>query len=207
MISPNAALTAAHCIYNSAEGGWPIEIEFYPAISGTRTSPNIPFGYATAREVVISLPYFENGSGAQWDWGIIRLNSNIGNYSGFLGLHYFDMTISDLSVMISGYPKDLNNSWATINQYKHSGLIYYDESSQTTASNYSVYETRYFAYTIDTFSGQSGSPILCYWEGSYQIIGIHSGKGDASGNVYYNNNGFGLTSEVFQFLVTYKNNS
>ena len=207
MISPNVALTSAHCLYDEDNGIWPISIEVYPALNDIFGCPGTPFGYATAREVVISLPFFENKSGAQWDWGVIRLNSNIGTHSGFLGLHYFDMTISDLSVMISGYPKDLNNNWATQNQYKHNGLIYYDESSQTTLSNYGTYETRYFTYIIDTEVGQSGSPILCYWEGSYQIIGIHSGKGDASGNVYYNNNGFGLTSEVFQFLVTYKNNS
>ena len=209
MISPNMALTAAHCMYKSAHGGWPTRVEITPAAYGSimiNPTPQAPYGTATAKEVVISLPYFENGSGAQWDWGVIRLNSNIGNYSGFLGFHYFDMNVSDLSVMIAGYPADLNNSMVTKNQYKHNGLVYYDESSRTTTSNYGVYETRLFEYFIDVTSGQSGSPILCYWEGAYQIIGIHS-RGIHVNNVYSYNDGFGLTSEVFEFLITYKNNS
>ncbi len=208
MISPNAVLTAAHSLYNSSKGGWPIRVEVTPAAYGScyLVNPHAPYGTATAREIVISLPFFENGSVPQWDWGVIRLNSNVGNYSGFLGFHYFDMNVSDLSVMIAGYPADLNNNLATRNQYKHSGLIYYDESSYVTLSNYGTYETRYFEFFIDVTSGQSGSPILCYWEGAYQIIGILSGENTVNGTCV-SNDGFALISEVFQFLVTYKNNS
>ena len=215
MISPNVALTAAHCLFKNEEGGFPISIEVTPAAYGSTMISNFhaPYGTATAREVVISLTYFENRPAtnedkrvARWDWGVIRLNSNIGNYSGFLGLHYFDMYVNDLSVMIAGYPNDLNIANISKNQYKHNGLIYGDESSYTTLSNNETYQTRYFSYIIDTTGGQSGSPILCYWEGAYKIIGIHSGRGNLDGNVCYTNEGFGLTSEVFQFLVTYKNN-
>ncbi len=205
LISPNVALTAAHCIYQPTLGGWPISIEFFPAISGPYNSAHLPFYSTTAKEVVISLPYFENGNGAQWDWGVIRLNSNIGYDCGFLGFQYLNTIAMDLPVMISGYPEDLNNEWATINQYRDSNLIYYDETSRTVISNFEVYKTRYFSYTVDTIGGQSGSPILYSYDGTYRIIGIHAQAGEPTGNETYYNEGFGITDEVFRFLSTYKN--
>ncbi len=199
LISPNVALTAAHCLYDSEKGGWPTEIEFYPAMTNTTGQLEAPFGYALAREVVMSLPYFENGSNPQWDWGLIRLDSNIGYVSGFLGFQYLNITAQDLPIMISGYPADLNNTLPFINQYYDAGHIYYDETSRTVISNFEVYKTRYFVYAIDTYSGQSGSPILYYTEGAYRIIGIHTNGFSSS------NSGFGITDEVFRFLSTYKN--
>ena len=101
------------------------------------------------------------------------------------------------------------DSWNTVNQYKASGNIYYDEVSQITIG-VNTYQTREFTYIIDTYEGQSGAPILHYSNGSYNIIGIHASgiyQPNGSAKEYIFNNGFGLTSEVFQFLVTYKNNS
>ena len=215
MISPNAALTAAHCLYDPEEGGWATAITVYPAVNGSIGFLHYPYGSATANEIAISIPYFENGSDARWDWGVIRLNSNIGSNSGYLGFQCIETSLSAAPIMISGYPGDLNDYWDTRDQFYHIFRITADISSQTTASNGTMYDCRMITYKVDTSPGQSGSPVLYDNNGTYQIIGIHSQghyPDDGDGNpendtVCTRNNGFGLTSQVFHFLLSYKNNS
>ena len=215
MISPNAAVTAAHCLYNSQRGGWPTQITIFPAVNGSIDFLNYPYGSATATEVVISIPYFESGRGAQWDWGVIRLNSNIGNASGFLGFQCIESSLEATPIMISGYPGDLNDYWETRDQFYHNHRIASDNSYQINASNGTVYDCRHLTYKVDTARGQSGSAILYNNNGVYQIIGIHSQgyyPDDGDGNpdndyVCIRNDGFGFTSQVFHFLLSYKNNS
>ncbi len=214
MIGPNAALTAAHNLYCGELGGWAVYVRVTPAVTGDASSPTNPYGYTSARELVISVPAFEDEAetdGVDCDWGVIRLNSNIGNNSGFLGFQYIAPSLEATSVMISGYPVDLNSLGDTCNQYMHSGRIVSDISSQIIAGNNRSYENRLFTYKIDASGGQSGAPILYYSNGAYQIIGIHSSGSYEIDNdneyVYYRNNGCGLTSELFNFLWAYKNNS
>ncbi len=212
MISPNVAITAAHNLYDR-DYGWPLSIVIYPGVSGNL---NRPFGYTTANEVAISIPFYEHEKsesynlqtwGASHDWGVIRLNDNIGNNSGYLGFQCGNSAVN-LMAMISGYPGDLNGydpdtvAYSTYNQYKHSGVIQSDTSSQTTCENGTTYENRILEFWIDATKGQSGSPILYSNNGSYQIIGIFAVEYGTDHNA-----GFGLTSQVFHFLVSYKSNS
>ena len=108
--------------------------------------------------------------------------------------------------MISGYPGDKNGyvegiiGYSSYNQYKHSNIIFDDtSSSKTCRTNNTSYQDRILSYWIDATKGQSGSPILCNNNGTYQIIGIHSVQ---IGNDH--NEGFGLTPQVFHFLTAYK---
>ncbi len=203
MISSNAALTAAHCLYNSERGGWATEITVSPAVNGsTRGTLNYPYGSAMATEIAISIPRFENSRPeASWDWGVIRLNSNIGNDSGFLGFQCIEPSLEATPIMISGYPGPLNRYWETRDQFYHVFRITSDISSQKIASNGTVYDCRLLTYKLDTEKGQSGSAILYDNNGTYQIIGVHSaaqpiddGDDDPNNDIYVYNKGFGITS-------------
>lgn len=204
MISPNAAITAAHVLYDSSKGGWATSIEVSPAIYGSEFLPTRPYGYSMATELVISVPYYETEISEYCDWGVIRLSDNIAT-SNFLGFQYVSLNatydVNPVAITISGYPYDLNNTLATINQYRDTNFIDLDESSTIICSNNTSYDNRTFYYIIDATGGQSGSPLLYYNNGTYQIIGVHS-RGNSSSN-----KGFGLTYQVFNFLVAYKNNS
>lgn len=228
MISPNVALTAAHCLYNKDEGGWPRSVLVYPAVSGSADAQNLPYGYASAQEIAISVPFFEHENSpnydpitweASHDWGVIRLSSNIGNSSGYLGFQYVARNAEGFSTTISGYPGDLNGYteespyFLYYNQYMATNIIDSDDSSITTidtdgnletTNDQTLHENRMFAYKTDATGGQSGAPILYYTNGAYHIIGIHS-MGRRVNNVYTYNKGFGITSQLFSFLLAYKN--
>ena len=213
MISPNAAFTAAHNLYCRELGGWAVHIKVTPGIYGWASSPTNPFGYTSVRELVISVPAFEDeteNDGVDCDWGLIRLNMDLGNRSGFLGFQFRNNSFTNHSVMISGYPLDLNFLAETYNQYMHIGTIDSDNYFAITV-NYEIFENRIFTYDIDATGGQSGSPILYFNNGAYQIIGIHTagsgynlGDDDAENDVYTHNLGFGITSELYGFLYAYK---
>ncbi len=228
MISPNVALTAAHCLYNKNEGGWPLAIAVYPTISEATDAQNLPYGSALAQEIVISVPFFEHENSpnydpitweASHDWGVIRLNSNIGNSSSYLGFQYVARNAEGFSTTISGYPGDLNgytgetSYFPHYNQYMDTNVIDSDDSSITTididgnletTNDQTSHENRMFTYKTDATGGQSGAPILYYTNGAYHIIGIHS-MGRRVNNVYIYNKGFGITSQLISFLLAYKN--
>ncbi len=143
MISPDTALTAAHCLYNVKYGGWPIAVAVYPGTSGALQTP---YGAASATEIAISIPYYEYETitgfydeypnnpddpynplnwRASLDWGVIRLDSNIGSNSGYLGFTCGNNAEQSIA-MISGYPGDkngqvegnINIGYNSYNQYK-----------------------------------------------------------------------------------------
>ena len=209
MISSNVVLTAAHNLYDSEEGGWPTSIQVTPAVNGSIGFLNTPYGSSMARELVMSIPYFETENSWNCDWGAIRLVDNIGYNSGFLGFQYIARNIAgEFPTIISGYPGDLNDYWDTRNQYMHSDTIDVDKTFDSyIASNTTAYQKRYFRYDTDTTDGQSGAPILYCDNGTYQIIGIHSGgipeDPDDPNTEYLYNVGFALTYQVFSFLWSY----
>ncbi len=204
MISPNAAVTAAHILYDSRHGGWPTSITVYPAIYGSADIPYLPYGFSTATELAISVPFFETENLFYGDWAVIRLSHNIAT-SRFLGFQYISQNVSydanPIAITISGYPDYPNIDLHTINQYRDTNFIDEDIWDTTTASNNTVYDDRTFEYDIDATDGQSGAPLLYYNNGTYQIIGVHSREPSGV------NQGFGFTYQVFNFLLAYKNNS
>ena len=216
MISPNAALTAAHCLYDTSRGGWATRVVVRPATSGSVNNPLNPYGTAEATEIVMSIPYFETENSLNGDWAVMRLSSNIGNSSGFLGFQYIARNMESESAVISGYPNDKNGYTITtedgkefirtaFDQYWGSGEI--DDDVTCTpyiASNTTSYQNRRFEYEIDATGGQSGAPILYRNDDSYQIIGMHIAGITTESNVY--NMGYALTYQVFNFLWSYKNN-
>jgi glutamyl endopeptidase len=162
-IGPRTLATAGHCVFLQDDGGWAKSIEVTPA----RFGPNGPFGS-------IDTTRFSSVDGwtvqrlRDFDYGVIHLDSDeVGRQLGNFEVASFpDAVLNSVIAKISGYPADRDQAQF---QYFHERPIQ------------SVTPTR-LAYDIDTFGGQSGSPI---WQDTVEnglvAIGIHT-TGTVSGN-------------------------
>ena len=209
MISNNVALTAAHCLYHESYG-WASYLYLMPGVSGAAQSMNIPYGVAVATEIIVSLPYYESGGeDLTHDWGVIRLSRDIGNSSGYLGFQFKSNNLKDYTVTHIGYPGDLNghsggenDTMDSYNQYQDTASIILDTWGTTVASNGISLEYRELANGLDIMDGQSGGPVLCRGssQDAYQIVGVNSAEFSASRSY-----ACGITSQMFSFILAYKN--
>lgn len=151
IIYKNLALTAAHCVYSNAKGGFATDVYLYPGA----TSNSIPYS-AKASNILIESRWAASHD-IDEDWALLTLNSDIGNTTGWEGIAYsndYDAAFLNKQVRVTGYPGD-----KTRDQY--------------TARNYVRATTnRRLAYEVDTDNGQSGAPV--YDDPGY-VIGIHNG--------------------------------
>lgn len=151
MISKNTLVTAGHCVYNRSSKSWydTSKFAFYPGRNATTS----PYGSAKATKAWTDTSYIASGNQKQ-DWGIIKLNKNIGNTTGWFGLKWQSASYNGTKVTVRGYPGD-----------KKAGQLW-TMSGKITAS-----KTNNLCYSIDTYGGQSGSPIYL---SNNQVIGIHT---------------------------------
>ncbi|MCX4379238.1 MAG: trypsin-like serine protease [Lachnospiraceae bacterium] len=156
MISPNTMLTAGHCLKSSTSKAKSVTV--YAGRNGT-SKP------ITAHMTKYYVDTKYTGSEADWDYGIMVLDSNIGNTTGWFGLHGTSgSSIGTTNVRVTGYPADLAG--------------YYMWTCAGTVSNIT---TNRFMHTADTAGGESGSPTYFY-NGTYgnQAVGIHTHGGNYS---------------------------
>lgn len=141
LIQAKYLLTAGHCVYNKAYGGWYKKIEVVPGLNDTYK----PYGSAFATYARTYQSWIKSQD-SNYDMALVTLDKSIGNTTGWLGYNYYS-TINGVTGNIAGYPGDKGG----LKLYYHYGPI-----SSSTAQRVS--------YSIDTYPGQSGS-------GVYQIIG------------------------------------
>ncbi|MCG5055365.1 MAG: hypothetical protein KA712_20565 [Myxococcales bacterium] len=154
--APNLVVTAGHCVYLHADGGWAEEIIVLPALNGA-DAPR--FGAVKARRFR-TVDGWINGKAAGSDYGGILLDEPIGDRLGYFSLGALgDDQLKRSWANISGYPADIGSARQ---QYFHARLLV------------EVNESRLF-YDIDTFSGQSGSPVwFTASDGRRIAVGIHT---------------------------------
>lgn len=163
LVSRDAVVTAAHCLYDHDLGGWADAHEFYPGLNGTYA----PFGlYDWSRRAILS-GYVKNyegyyGSVMAWDLGVLRLDRSAGDVTGWIKYQRYDPA-HDFVANIVGYPGDMPDStmW---------------RSSCDVDS--SIAEDYNFPYLCDTFSGSSGSAVYDYYPESRdrRILGVNVGS-------------------------------
>jgi glutamyl endopeptidase len=156
-IHPRVLLTAGHCVYDKGQlGGHARKIVVRPGLGGGKE----PYGTVTAVKVA-ALDRWIQYQDADFDVGCIYLSEDLGEKTGLFDLHApTDAELNNRLVNISGYPVD---RMPTGNQYFHANRV-------QTATARSIY------YDVDTFGGQSGSPVFLQDEpGAYPVaIGIHA---------------------------------
>lgn len=156
LAGPSLVVTAGHCVYLHKDGGWAREITVIPALDGHQ-APR--FGALKAKRFR-TVDGWIDGKAAGSDYGGILLDQPIGEQLGYFAVGALgDRQLKRSWANISGYPSDRGSARE---QYFHARLLV------------EVNESRLF-YDIDTFGGQSGSPIWFTADDGRRIaIGIHT---------------------------------
>ncbi len=169
-VGPDALLTAAHCLWNATTNAWTHDIAVVPGKDGEFE----PFGYDWAANWWVPDGYLASGD-ERWDWGIIRMSTGgLGTDVGWLEVAEFatgTLSRDDFEPAIAGYPADKQG----------------DERDTLWAG----LKERFLAVTpgdlyheIDTYPGESGSPIFSVNASDpsifARIAGVHTTGGDAS---------------------------
>lgn len=172
MIAAKYTLTAGHCVFSHAEGGWARSIEVIPGLDGTYK----PYGSAYAVYMRSYQGWTQNRD-SNYDFALITLDRTIGHSTGWFGYASYG-TVNGLTGNLGGYPGDRDGGQRL---YYHFGTI----NSSTTNRVY---------YTIDTAGGQSGSGVYRINNGSRYIFAVHTNGGTTS------NSGTRITSGRFSDL-------
>lgn len=181
-IGPRTVVTAGHCVYLHESGGWPTQIEVIPALNQT----DRPFGNAIGTRFATSRGW-QDGKRTDGDYGVVFLDEDtpLGNT---VGAWAFGALPEDLlqtaTVNIAGYPTDRDSATSC---YFHGRLIT------------GVDPTR-LLYEVDTFGGQSGSPVWITVGEKRVVVGVHT-LGASSGNT-----GVRIISPIYQNLRHWKEN-
>lgn len=178
-IAPSVLATAGHCVYLRNEDGWATSIDVIPSLAGNVE----PYGRTTATRFASVAGWRDTGD-RDFDYGVIFLDEpdlglRVGNFAVEAPA---DADLDNALSRIAGYPFDRDR--ATRQYYHERPLL-------------RVTPTR-VRYDIDTFGGQSGSPIWMQVEGRGAVaIGIHT-TGTVTGN-----SGTRISEPVLDNLITW----
>lgn len=184
-IGPRTLLTAGHCVFSDSDyGGWIGSISVSPGRNGT----NRPFGPVVATRFS-SLDEWRVSANPDFDIGCIHLDTPLGDKVGYFRIASLtDEQLKDALLNISGYPGDRDNGER---QYFHANRVLHTSA-------------RRIYYDIDTYGGQSGSPV---WvqdgpEADPVAVGVHAyGVGGTASNLQITaNSGPRLIPEVVQTI-------
>jgi glutamyl endopeptidase len=175
-IGPRTLATAGHCVYLQDDGGWAKSITVIAAKSGS----DEPYGELDAVHFA-SVDGWVKKRSRDFDYGVIALDDGaVGTRTGNFAVDALaPATLRSADAQISGYPADRD---AAAFQYFHMRPLA------------DVTDTR-LVYDIDTFGGQSGSPIWQETASGIVAVGIHTNGGVTS------NSGTRITANVLGNLA------
>jgi glutamyl endopeptidase len=180
LVAPRTVITAGHCVYMHAHGGWAKSIEVIPGLNETVR----PYGSCTATSFR-SVVGWVNDKKREYDYGCIILPTNcrLGDKTGVFGFAVKnDPYLLSAYLNLSGYPGDKggNTQWFMARRAKSLAprVIYYE---------------------IDTMGGQSGSPVWINVNNARYAVGIHT-NGLITGN-----SATRIVQPVFNNIQAWKN--
>ncbi|WGD37882.1 trypsin-like serine protease [Lysinibacter sp. HNR] len=167
LVGENTVLTAAHCLY--AQYPTP---DWSTNVTTTFEKNGPAQGFTCAAERIIVPEEWKKYESPDYDWGIIQLDCNAGKVNGHMGYRNSgNATVS--KAWITGYPGDKRQELGNSYMFQDFGPL----------NNHNLQR---FWYQLDTFGGQSGSPIWVKDDGTgcgECIIGVHtSGSSTAQRN-------------------------
>ncbi|MBI3216284.1 MAG: trypsin-like serine protease [Mycobacterium sp.] len=180
LISPRTVITAGHCVFMHAEGGWAKSIQVIPGCNDGMQ----PYGVHVGN-VLRSTTGWVNNKDRNFDYGAIILppSSRPGDSTGYFGLAVRnDAFLMGAALNLSGYPGDKGGrqQWFMAQRPK-------------------AVTDRVITYDIDSMGGQSGSPVWVLENGQRYGVGVHT-NGSASGN-----SATRINTEVYNNLLNWKN--
>ncbi|GEM_PF-497613 len=156
LIGPHTVMTAGHCVYSKANGGWVKSVEVIPGMNASVK----PFGSFKSTKL-FSVKGWTNSSDTNYDYGAMHINANIGTKLGWYGYASLGSSeLKGLNVNLAGYPGD--KPFGT--QWYHWGPI-----TEVLA--------RKIKYYIDTYGGQSGSAVYRIKNGQRHAVAVHTNGG------------------------------
>jgi V8-like Glu-specific endopeptidase len=189
MVDSFHCLTAAHMLYRAEYGGWATSVRVIPEYANG--TGRFGTAWATYERVDGSWPSYEQShpnsiSSTVHDIGLLTLNTNIGNQTGWFGFGYNtdNSWFNARYFETAGYPSGLG--------YNGQGMYYcYGEVNGVTN-----YDISFSEGNLSDIPGQSGSPL--WYTGNHVIYGVLSG---ATGFSNYDT-GFAaeITPSVFNWL-------
>lgn len=167
LVGPNDVLTAGHVLYSPDDGGYATSVAVIPGRYGWYE----PYGRIAAKSIQVDQT-FVGERAFTWvaenhDYGIITLGTNIGNSTGWLGTGYITNPAGLVGryVESAGYPGDYFNGWDGSYMAYTAGTI--DRATFTQLE---------FVDDLDTYPGQSGSPVIISEGEQTYIIGVVSNQ-------------------------------
>lgn len=157
-IGPRTVMTAGHCVYDPVElGGWARRIRVIPGRNGDAAEP---FSAAVSSEFSTTDRWLE-AQDPDFDYAAIHLNEDLGAAVGsFSVAALLDADLQNRLVNVSGYPLVPGEGKS---QYFHANRV-------------KALTPRRLFYDMDTYGGQSGSPVWAYMDDSDVpvVVGVHA---------------------------------
>jgi glutamyl endopeptidase len=184
LLSRDTLVTAGHCVY---DGGWATSYTVYPGRNGVNVKP---YGSCSggSGDLWTNTTWVSTGS-SDYDYGMIKLTCDIGYSTGWFGWWYNEgESLVGQYFYVEGFPGD-----------KPYGTMWWD--GDTIASQ----TARRIFHNIDTFAGESGSPLYRYRLSSeglcagWCITGIHTTgfpPGSTNGATRFNAEVMGIINYV-----------
>lgn len=177
-IGPRTLATAGHCVFDQ-QLGWATAINVLP---GKNAGTN-PYGAFDACNLW-SVNGWVNSASPEYDYGAIMLQASAGNTVGWFGFaNLGNNKLDEKSVKNHGYPGDKPRG----TQWGMGGKI-------------KQVSTRQLFHDMDTFGGQSGSPVYEVRENGPYGLGVHAYGGTTL------NGATRINKSVFNNLKTWKDN-
>ena len=156
-IGRRTLLTAGHCVYSDSDfNGWIGRIEVSPG----RDGDDFPFNTVKARRFS-TLAKWKTTSDPDYDVGCIHLDEPLGDRVGWFKIASLsDAELANRLLNVSGYPGDRGNGRL---QFHHRNRVLHPAA-------------RRIYYDIDTYGGQSGSPVWVQDSPTSEpvAVGIHA---------------------------------
>ncbi|HET9143565.1 trypsin-like serine peptidase [Actinophytocola sp.] len=180
MLSRDVLVTAGHCVHFN--GSW---VTSYTVTPG-RTGNSKPFGTCSGGIADVWTTWnWINGYPSDYDYGLVKLTCDIGYSTGWFGWSYnTGENLVGQYLYVEGYPGD-----------KPYGTMWWDGDTVYSQTANKLW------YWVDTFGGQSGSPVYRYSSSGpcvgWCVIGIHT-NGVAGTNP--TNSGTRFRPDVMDFI-------
>ena len=195
MVDSFHVLTAGHVVYSYADGGFASRIIATPELYGTYR----PFGTASMtyeRTFTAFTSYNRTHPGqtapGDYDIGMITLNRNIGNYTGWMAYGY-DNNNADFTrgtiYDTAGYP--------AAGGYDGRHMEFSGGQIAGLSPNGSAID--YYQSSITTYAGQSGSPV---WRANSGVVyGVVAGGNDTPNSLNFATR---ITQSIFNTLQSWR---
>jgi glutamyl endopeptidase len=189
LVNKNTVVTAGHCVVGETKLAFnkPATYRIIPGANGAAR----PYGSCRATKLFTNNAWFNNHNRDDYDYGAIKLDCNVGTTTGWYG--YSKTVASGSAVTVEGYPGDKPSG----TQWKMGGKV-------------TTLQARRVFYKVDTFGGQSGSPVWRKIGTSCAACGVaihaYGIYGPGAPTIYRtNNHGTRISTPVFQNITTWKN--